>query len=321
MDFSDLREEIEEFEVSKPLANRWILKAIDDFCRKTFMWREWQTFLTVAGQRDYTLNPSDSNTKVVGIMEDAVEFSTVDTPSPSASDSTTAGALTAGNTYAYKVTATTNDHGETLPCDAVSHVCPATKSIDLSWTAVDDADGYNVYRNDGAGGTTYGLLESITTNSYTDDGDETPTTSSTPPTKSNLVKQIKASNQKFEKGLDRYWKTRESDWVERVLWDGDVTLTLDVVPETANMGFQVEVALTMTSQTTIPDILIPYKEALVDFIRGEIYLHPKTDKMPWHDKEMAMYHRKQYRIARTEAKMEVIRRHAGSLRARGQTFA
>ena len=79
-----------------------------------------------------------------------------------------AGTLAAA-TYFYEVTAT-NAAGATLPSTPASAILAATGSVSLTWTAVAGATGYNVYGRPATSGGIYGLLASVSTNSYTDAG-------------------------------------------------------------------------------------------------------------------------------------------------------
>lgn len=319
MTFDDIIDSLSEFpDLPKKKAKKWILEAIQKICRESFAYSEILTFLTTAGQAEYTLTPSDSDTKVIGIFEDGVEFSTVDTPSPSASDGTDAGTLTPSQSYSYKVTATADDYGETLPSTAVSHTCPASGSITLSWDAVEEADGYKIYRDNSG---TYELLEETTDTSYTDDGSDSLDSSTTAPTKGNLVKRIHLSNETRENAIDRYWKSRESDSITRIVWDGDTTIRLNRIPETSNMGFQIKVALYPTAEIAIPSILETWNETIEDYVRGKIYLHPKTKTMVWFDSELAAYYMGKFRAELSNLKGQVMFGFGGKSKIKPQFFA
>lgn len=82
------------------------------------------------------------------------------------------GTLAAG-TYPYRVAAR-NKVGSTLACTAVSVVLSLTGEIALSWTASSGATSYDVYR----GGE---FIKNVSTNSYTDNGSDTPNPAILPP--------------------------------------------------------------------------------------------------------------------------------------------
>jgi hypothetical protein len=107
---------------------------------------------------------------------------------PNAVSYNAGGKLTVGTTYYYWITAT-NQYGETGP--ATTSGVPYTKSgrtptnyrtINLSWTQVEDATGYNIYRsttNDPTTATLVGSTNSGTALTYSDKGKTS--TAGTPP--------------------------------------------------------------------------------------------------------------------------------------------
>lgn len=297
---------------------RYILECLRDMCFETWAYTEWITFLTTAGTAVYTITPTTSTDTVLGIPHDGAQRQTVDTPNPTAADGTTAGALTPASTYVYKVTAVANTYGETLPCAVVSHVCPATGTITLSWTAVSGASSYNVYRNDGAGGTTYGLLENVTTASYTDDGDTSPTTSSTPPTTTNLTREITVTNRNEMKKRNLHWRDREGDSCNMILWDQpNRQVRLEMIPETSNVGYQVEAALQPTVlPDTIPAVFDEVREAFINFVKGRIYRHPQTKSVNYYNPAESNYHLARYRDIRNTLKSRKMQGFGGIMRMR-----
>ena len=79
---------------------------------------------------------------------------------------------TGATTYKYQVTAVT-ESGETIPCSDVTSTSgnaalSETNYNALSWTEVDDAASYNVYRT--YGGTTTGLIGTTTDTTFDDTG-------------------------------------------------------------------------------------------------------------------------------------------------------
>ena len=80
---------------------------------------------------------------------------------------------TGTTTYKYRITAVTSDSGETIPCAEVTSTTgnatlSETNYNALSWTAVDDAASYNIYRT--YGGTTTGLIGTTTETTFDDTG-------------------------------------------------------------------------------------------------------------------------------------------------------
>ena len=302
MDFADILADLTEFpSLPKTKANRFILEAIRDLAIETWCYTEILTFLTAAGTYEYTLSPSDSATKVIGIPPDGVQFCTVHTPQPAATAGAAGGGLTPGNTYYYKVTSIVDDYGESLPCAAVSLACTATGTINLDWDDIEDADSYYVYQS--TDGTNFYYLAEVDDSEYDDDATDTVTTA-TPPTKSNLMHDISLGNTFIEGSLSSTWRLREGDWIDKIFYDGATTIRLDRIPDTSGMGFQVKVALHPISEiSTIPAQMEPYRTSIADFVRGKVYGHPKTKSMPWYDPQERNYYFAQYRRARARLKM------------------
>lgn len=80
----------------------------------------------------------------------------------------TAGGSFAAGTYFWAVTATDGIGGETTVSNEVSKTVTANQQVPLSWAAVTNASGYNIYRGTASGAET--LLASVSTNSFTDTG-------------------------------------------------------------------------------------------------------------------------------------------------------
>jgi hypothetical protein len=315
-------DEVGEFPgIGDTKLERYILECLREMCFETWAYTEWKTFLTTAGTVEYSLTPSTSTDTILGIPHDGAQRQAVDTPNPSASNGTS-GTLTPTNTYSYKVTAISNTHGETLPCTAVDHVCPATGEILLSWTAVSGASSYKVYRNDGSGGTVYGLLESVTTNSYEDDGDTSPTTSSTPPETTVLTKEIGVTNRNEMKKHNLHWRDREGDSSNLLLWDQpNRKVRLEMIPLTTNIGYQVEVALQPTVlPNTIPAVFDEVREAFINFVKGRIYRHPKTKSANYNNPAEANYHLARYRDVRNTLKLRKFQGFGGPMRVKLPRF-
>lgn len=106
-----------------------------------------------------------------------------------------AGGALAAATYFYEVTALDGAGGETGPSSEVNIVNPGNHLNNLSWTAVTNATGYNVYRSTSS--TTEVFLTKVTTNSFSDNGSITPGIA-TPPsintTQQCLLYQIPATS-------------------------------------------------------------------------------------------------------------------------------
>jgi hypothetical protein len=97
-----------------------------------------------------------------------VSNSDLDTPTGLAAVASASGGTLATATYYYKVTAV-NSIGETVGSSEVSAaVTGPTGSVALSWTAVDGADTYRVYRGTASGG--QNTYYATTATSYTDTG-------------------------------------------------------------------------------------------------------------------------------------------------------
>jgi hypothetical protein len=105
----------------------------------------------------------------------------VNAPALNAPALASGGALTAGTTYYYKLTAF-NANGETTPSAEMSATpSGANLAISHSWTAMGGATGYKLYRGTAAGSenTLVATINSGTATSFTDTGD-TATTASPP---------------------------------------------------------------------------------------------------------------------------------------------
>jgi hypothetical protein len=88
--------------------------------------------------------------------------------------STTGGYLTGGDTYYYVITAT-NSLGQSTVGAEASYAVPSgtnTNQITLTWAAIPNASGYNVFRGTSSG--TEQLLASVTNPTYTDNTNATP---------------------------------------------------------------------------------------------------------------------------------------------------
>ncbi len=283
-----------------------VLEILQDLCDRTWLYTEVFTQLTTAGTYEYTLSPTVSTDEILGVFEDEVEVATVDTPQPSAAAASSgSGTLTSGNTYAYKVTATKDDYGETLPCAAVSATATATGTISLTWDAIEGADDYNVYRNDGAGGTTYGLLEAAGTNSYDDDGSATRTAATNPPTKSVLMREIGLTNASNLKVPGSNWRHREGDTINRIIYDGNETIRLDPIPDTSGIGMQMRIALKPMSSdasAVLPAVFERYLDVIDEGVRWKLHLTPHSKEHPWPDPQLGAYHRGSYLVKRSGIK-------------------
>ena len=127
----------------------------------------------------YTFNGTDNLTKYDGTS--ITVFTEIDVPESLAVTPTGSAGSTA---YSYRVSAY-NETGETLACTAVAisngnATLNSTNYNALSWDAVADAEGYNVYGRN-ASGLGEMLMESVVTNAYNDKGSDTPSTVFEPP--------------------------------------------------------------------------------------------------------------------------------------------
>uniref|UniRef100_A0A6M3XTS4 Fibronectin type-III domain-containing protein n=1 Tax=viral metagenome TaxID=1070528 RepID=A0A6M3XTS4_9ZZZZ len=321
MNFKDIYSAITEFKIDPGVAGGYVLDALKDFCRETWAWTEVITFLTTAGTYNYTLSPSESQSKIIGIPHDGVQIASVNTPVLTTDDSTDTGTLTPATTYTYQITAYANDYGETLPCAVVSQVCPATGAIDLEWDAVGGADGYYIYGNNGSG-STYTRMKDTTSTSYTDDGTDTPDGVTEPPTESVLMREIDIVNQAGQKALNSTWKQTESDDINALIWDGKTAVRTQKIPQTSNIAFQVKVALAPTGVITIPTILEPHEDTIRKYVRAMIFLTvPQTAENPWFNPKLGAFWLGEYQKDRVIVKMETMAGHGGQLRVKYRSFA
>lgn len=305
MNFDDIAGELVEFEtLEKKKVNRLIREAMQDICQHTWIWTDMITFLTAAGTRDYTLTPSVTESKIIGIPEDGMQIATVYTPQPEASDSTDAGTLTPATSYSYRVTAYADTYGQTLPCAVISHTCPATGAIDLEWDPISGADGYYIYGNNGAG-TTYTYMASTTSTTYTDDGTDTPDGVTEPPTESNLMNEIQPYANILMRGNSSTWRQVESDWISGLIFDGINSVRTNRVPETSGIGFQVTVALSPTESydDDIPSIFERHVETILKYVRARVFLFSNPSKdAPWLNYSLGKKEMLEYRADRNRIK-------------------
>lgn len=323
MNFKDIYSAITEFKIDPGVAGGYVLDGLKDFCRETWTWTEVLTFLTTAGTYNYTLSPSETQSKIIGIPHDGVQIAAVNTPVLTLASSTDTGTLTVGSTYVYRVTAYTNDYGETLPCSVGSKVCPATGAIDLSWPAIGGADGYYIYRDDGASsGTYYRMKDNSSTLSYTDDGTDTPDGSTIPPTESVLMREIDIVNQAGQKALNSTWKQTESDDINALIWDGKTTVRTQKIPQAANIAFQVKVALEPTGVITVPTIIEPYEDTIRKYVRAMVFLTvPQTKDDPWYNPKMGAFWLQEYKNDRSSVKLNTMAGRGGQLTVKYRSFA
>jgi len=98
------------------------------------------------GQADSTITPTAPG----GVMT-APTVPSCATPGTVTPGTSTSGGTLAAATYFYKITAL-NAAGETLPSPEASQITTgSTSSVSLSWSAVTNATGYNVYRSNSTG--------------------------------------------------------------------------------------------------------------------------------------------------------------------------
>lgn len=145
-----------------------------------------RTEFVMARDTLYVENGTDPLVKITisGGVPTATTFTALTTPT---NLTVTQNGTTGSTRYSYRVSAY-NATGETLACTSVAitngnATLTSTNNIGLSWTAVASAVGYNIYgrkssADNGIGET---KLASVTTNSYTDTGSDSPSTIFTPP--------------------------------------------------------------------------------------------------------------------------------------------
>lgn len=145
-----------------------------------------RTEFTIARDRLYVENGVDNLVKVTvsGGVPVATVFTALTTPVNLA---VTPAGTTGSTNYSYRVSAF-NSVGETLAHTSVAisngnATLTDTNKNNLTWDAVTNAVGYNVYGRKGAADNGIGetKLASVTTNSYSDTGTDTPSTIFTPP--------------------------------------------------------------------------------------------------------------------------------------------
>jgi len=298
MTFTEIADELGEFSKQRTkIQTRILLAALSDLCQGTWAFTEILPILTTAGTVKHTLTPATSNTKICGIF--AAQRGTVNVPQPSISTALTGGTLSAA-TYSYKVTAITDDHGETLPCAAVTQITSgSTSTVTLTWTAIAGASGYRIY---GRGDADWKLLKETTALTWTDDNSESQGTA-VPPTESRLMEEIDVVNPGIERTSSNSWRPQETDNILGVIYNGDTAIELDRVPVTSGMSFQLEIALYPTAVITVPGTMEAHKETLINYVKWKMYEMPKSTAHPWGDNgRKAMTFRKQYVMAKSNLK-------------------
>jgi len=322
MDFATLSGQLVEFaDLDVKVSRQFIREAIKDICDHTWIWTEIITFLTTAGTYEYTLTPATSNVEILAIKEDGVQRSSVDSPVVTLAVGTS-GTLTDGTTYSYQVTAYRDSYGESLAIAAVSLAATATGEIVLTWTAIDGADGYYIYGNDGSG-TTYTRMTSTTGVTYDDDGTDTPDGSTEPPTNSVLMRDIGLVNEANMRAANPWWRAREGDEINHLIWNGITTMRTSKIPETTGIGFQVEVVIKPTTDYTgnIPPILEPNADAILEYVRYRVYMNKGSDKdAPYYNRKLGADWFNQYRSSRTSIKAKTMRGFGGQQRVRMRRF-
>jgi len=321
MNFADVYKNITEFTIDPGVAGSYVLDALKDLCRETWAWTEVLTFLTTAGTYNYTLSPSESKSKIIGIPHDGIQIATVYTPQPTLTAGTATGTLTSGTSYSYQVTAYSDDYGETLPCSVTSRTCTATGSIILTWSAIQGADGYYLYGNNGSG-TTYTRMTSETALTYTDDGTDAPDGSTEPPTESVLMSDIEMVNMATQKSSNTSWRQVEGDAIDGLIWDGKTTVRTQQIPQTSGIGFQVKVALEPTGAITIPTIIEDYENTLRKYVRAMMFLtRPQTQDDPWYNPKVGAYWMGEYQKDKSNLKLSMMSGRASQLRVKYRRFA
>lgn len=320
MEYNDIRKSLVEFGVlDKKLTNQMILDCIKDLCEETWLYSEIITFLSTAGTYEYTLAPSSSNNKIIGLSHDGLKMGTVNVPVLTAAASTSTGTLANGTTYTYQVTAYVDTYGETIPQTIVSQAATATGAIDLTWAAIGGATGYRIYGNNGSG-TTYTRLTSQTNINYTDDGTDTPDGSIEPPTISTLVEELDLININEQKGYYETWRQSESDNINFLIYDGLDKVQTSRVPVTTNIPFQVEIVLKPTKRDTVPPIFEKQEETIRKYVRHRLFLRPATKDFIWSDSRKATSWLREYEKDRLELKAKKMYGHTGRLRVKPRSF-
>jgi len=321
MNFNDVADRLVEFpKIDRAILNPIILDGLQNICDNTWIWTEVLTFLTTAGTKDYTLTPSATDREIIGIK--SIQKATTNTPQPTASDGSGAGGLTPGTDYSYRMTAYKDDYGETLPCAVVTHACPASGVITLTWDAVNGPkDGYYIYGNNGAG-TTYTRMTSTTGLTYNDDGTDTPDGSTEPPTTSVLMKDISLVSENLMKWGNVAWRSVESDGISALIFDGINSMRTNRIPETSGIGFQAKAVLSpVAGYTDIPDIMTRYVETILEYCRGRVYsLTPPTKDWPWLNYTLGKFWLGEYRKSKSKLKLKTMSGQGAPMRIRMRKF-
>jgi hypothetical protein len=131
-------------------------------------------------------------------LEVDVTYTQLSAPaSLSAGNPSSGGNLTASTTYYYEVTAIDSLGGQTTVSNQAynsTQTSSSNKTIGIGWTAVTGASGYDVYRCSGTSSCTEYYLTAVLTNSFTDSGQFTASTTVTPPTTNTAYLSTNNSN-------------------------------------------------------------------------------------------------------------------------------
>ena len=129
-------------------------------------------------QTDPDIDPPEFVTTESGVIS-----TTLDEITDLAAAQAVGGALANSSTFYYVVVAT-NEYGETLASNEVNAATDngagTHHAISLTWSAVDGATGYNVYRSNASGSGAKRYLASVVGATYTDTGDDATTTRTLP---------------------------------------------------------------------------------------------------------------------------------------------
>ena len=212
--------------------------------------------LTTAGTPQYWIQTGTTftDTGAAGTASGSIPATNVTAtiPAPSgvlATATANSGGLAAG-TYYYVVTAT-NAAGQTMKSNEAHAAVLAGGSINLSWTAVTGATGYNIYRGTASGAEVL-LASGNSTTTFADNGSATPGTATPPSSNGTAGTAITPTSSLCSLSFDRTYCTFTTSTASAGL-PSTITLSsieLDVASTVAN-GTAVNVNLTVTPAVTV----------------------------------------------------------------------
>lgn len=334
MNLNDLKNEIlDEMPSGIPIPriHNFLLLGFRDACRKTMAFNEAVSFHSVVDQRDYTLTPVTSNTKVCNIIR--AHRATIPSPTVTLATSTSGGTLAAA-TYYYRVSVF-DDSGETLASVEKSIATTgATSTVTMSWADIEGAKGYKVYgRTTGAELllATYTLSSTSwdsdpvgdgTATSWTDDASLTP--SGALPAGNINIRAMDAVNAGTLNEVSVAWRKNIDEsttlsGIRQFLYNGTNTVTLSRIPKVPDIGFRFQIVLYPTVSfgvtATLPEKFEQYREMLKNYALWKLCIPSGANKSAWQNTEKAIYHKSLYDRESSNLLISVMLEFGGSSRA------